>query len=133
MRNLISVLVLIFVVGVVHAATICVPQDQLTIQAGIDVAANGDTVLVDDGIYTGLGNVNINFNGKAITVTSVSGAQVTVIDCEEILDTRGVAFENGETNASVFNGFTIKNGNIQTAGNGGGIICENSSSPTITN
>src|SRR5689334_1044970 len=53
-----------------------VPGDQPTIQAGIAAAANGDTVLVMAGTYY----ENINFNGKAIIVTSEQGAGLTVID-----------------------------------------------------
>ena len=37
------------------AATVHAPEVQPTIQSGIDVAENGDTVLVNDGIYTGAG------------------------------------------------------------------------------
>jgi len=58
------------------SATIHVPADQPTIQAGIDAAANGDTVLVAAGTY----NETINFMGKAITVASVSGPRDTIID-----------------------------------------------------
>jgi hypothetical protein len=109
-----------------YAATIHVPGDQPTIQAGIDAASAGDTVLVADGTYTGIGNKNLDFNGKAITVTSEKGAESTIIDCEG--DGRGVYFHSGETETSVVSGFTITNGFTE---HGGGIRCENSSSPTI--
>ena len=56
--------------------TIHVPADQPTIQAAINAASNGDTVLVAPGTYL----ENINFNGKSITVTSSGGPSVTIID-----------------------------------------------------
>src|SRR5947208_12634307 len=46
-----------------RAATINVPAGQPTIQAAINAASNGDTVLVAPGIYY----ENINFMGKQIT------------------------------------------------------------------
>ena len=121
---------LIAVCSSLNAATIRVPQDQLTIQAGIDAAVNGDIVLVDDGTYTGAGNVNLNFFGKAITVKSVNGVATTIIDCESQNNTRAFRFGSGETSTSVLDGFTIRNGN---APDGGGILILTSSSPTITN
>lgn len=95
---------------IAFAATINVPADNPTIQAGIDAAQNGDTILVDDGVYKGEGNVNIDFKGKQITLKSRNGAQVTIIDCEKQNETRGFIFHNDETIDSVIDGFTIKNG-----------------------
>lgn len=109
------------------AATIRVPADYFTIQAAIDAAVNGDVVIVADGTYTGPGNKNLDFKGKAITVRSQNGAEHSVIDCEG--DGRGFNFHSGEGKNSVVSGFTVKNGRMDRAG---GISCE-SSSPTIAN
>ncbi len=62
------------------AATIHVPGDQPTIQAGIDAAMDGDIVLVADGTWTGVGNRDIDFLGKAITVRSENGPDSCIID-----------------------------------------------------
>ena len=86
------------------ATTIKVPADQPTIQAGINVATTGDVVLVSPGTYT----ENINFKGKAITVESSGGANVTIIDGGQI--TAVVSFVSWEKSASVLSGFTIQNG-----------------------
>jgi hypothetical protein len=99
--------------------TIRAPSDQPTIQAAIDVADIGDTVLVAPGTYA----ENINFRGKAITVTSESSPKDTII---EGLNASSVAvFNSGEGRNSVLNGFTLQKG-------GGGITVEGAS-PTITN
>ncbi|MHC4944233.1 MAG: hypothetical protein ACYTG7_14560 [Planctomycetota bacterium] len=102
--------------------TLNVPADYPSIQAAIDAAADGDTVLVAPGTYF----ENINFFGKAITVTSKEGAASTVIDGNEA--GRVVTFRSGEGPDSVLRGFSITNGRGYR---GGGIICM-SSSPTIT-
>jgi len=93
--------------------------DALTIQGGVNLAASGDIVLVASGTYTGAGNVNVNFGGKAIAVTSESGAYFTVIDCQNTA--QGFIFENGETSSSVLDGFTIRNG---SGVKGGAIYCD---------
>ncbi len=108
--------------------TIRVPSDRPFIQAGIDFAIDGDTVLVAPGTY----RENINFGGKAITVTSESGPQVTIIDGRNVNTV--VILTSGEGRDSVLNGFTLQNGKapFSSGFTGAGIKVQNSS-PTITN
>lgn len=121
---------LVLVMGV-HAATVQVPTDQPTIQAGIDAAAEGDTVLVAPGTYTGEDNRKLDFGGIDRVLVSEQGAFVTVIDCE--LSGRGFWFGSGETAASVVDGFTVRNGrDLSHDPSGGGIYCFRSS-PTLQN
>ena len=101
------------------------------IQEGIDAASDGDTVLVLDGTYTGAGNRDLDFAGKAITVRSANGPDSSTIDCEGALDDlhRGFYFHSGELVDSIVDGFTIINGLVAF---GGGIYCF-FSSPRINN
>jgi len=104
---MVSLLILV-IAGSVQAATINVPGVYPTIQQGIDAARNGDTVLVADGTYRGIGNKDLDFLGKAITLKSENGPEYTIIDCEG--SGRGLLFHSGETSGSVVSGFTIENG-----------------------
>src|SRR5215471_15336020 len=63
-------------ITVTVALPIRVPSDRPTIQSAINDATDGDMVLVAPGTYV----ENVNFGGKAITVTSESGPEVTIID-----------------------------------------------------
>lgn len=114
--SLIALLTIILVPALVHAGTLYVGAGEpyLTIQAAINAAGDGDTVIVRDGTYT----ENIDFKGKPITVRSDRGPQACVI-------LGRVSFQQGEAKDSVISGFTIKEGD------GNGIECW-SSSPTIT-
>jgi hypothetical protein len=91
----------------VGAATIRVPANMPTIQAGINVAANHDTVLVAPGTYAGSGNRDITFNGKAVKLISEAGAASTIIDCGS--SHRGALFDDYESNQALIRGFTFKN------------------------
>ena len=114
-----------FLPAAAQAATLAVPAQYATIQAGVNAAQNGDTVLVADGTYTGPGNVDIDFGGKNITVTSQHGAASTIIDCQGngINSHRGFYLHSGETSA-VISGLTIENGseNGNSDSTGGAIL-----------
>lgn len=107
--------------------TINVPADQPTIQAGISAAVDGDTVMVAPGTYF----ENLNFFGRAITVTSSGGPSVTIVDGGGLAPV--VTFGTNEGVNSVLNGFTLQNGVPSQGFVVGGGIFVYFASPTITN
>ena len=118
----------ILLCGLSSAAVINVPADQTTIQAGINISANGDTVLVQPNTY----NENINFSGRNIVLGSMfltTGDNSYI--SSTIIDGGGtgsvVTFANYETPSAQLTGFTITNGSNMY---GGGIHCDGAS-PTI--
>lgn len=106
--------------------------DHDNIQAAINAAGANDTVLVADGVYTGVGNRDIDFLGKAITVRSENGPANCVVDVggTVVSPHRAFTFQSGEANASILDGLTIRNGYVKGAGGGISVL---SSSPTIAN
>jgi parallel beta-helix repeat protein len=56
-------------------ATIYVPDDYSTIQAAVDAASPGDTIIVRDGTYT----ENIDVNTDNLTIQSENGAEATIV------------------------------------------------------
>jgi len=100
-----------------------------TIQHGIDISANGDTVIAQQGTYI----ENIEFAGKAITVrgsdpNNWETVAATIIDgnCNKTV----VKFVNLENSGSVLSGLTITNGRGEVHSGyyaGGGIFCSGSS------
>ncbi|TFG48391.1 MAG: DUF1565 domain-containing protein, partial [Candidatus Brocadiia bacterium] len=137
-KKLVIALVLVILTIPCAAAVITVKADGTgdypTIQAAIDAAGSGDTVVAADGTYTGTGNCNITFSGKNITVKSQNGPQNCVIDCQNIGGSMGFSFTGGETKAALLDGFTIKNALYASGlGGGNGIYCNDYSSPTISN
>ena len=114
-------------IPIIRHGEIQVPAEYPTIQSAMDVALDGDTVIVANGTYTGYRNKDLDFKGKTITVRSQNGPGNCIIDCEN--DGRGFYFHSGEGERSVVSGFTIRNGRVDF---GAGISCDNSS-PTIEN
>jgi parallel beta-helix repeat protein/predicted outer membrane repeat protein len=109
-----------------------VPADYPTIGAAITSAASGDVIILQPGIYTGSGNVDLNFQHKSITIRSVNPSDpcnvaATIIDCGGSASTphRAFTFSSGETESSVLWGLTIRKGYVN--GNGGAIYCHYSS------
>ncbi len=81
------------------------------IQPAIDMAVDGDSVLLGEGIYTGDGNRDLSFGGKGIVLTKVSPWATTIIDCEaDSLDAhRAFTFEDDEDSTSVLSNVVIRN------------------------
>ncbi len=140
-RTTIAVLILvIFLAGepLAKAENLYVPDDYETIQQAIMASNDGDTVIIEEGIYFEL----INFMGKNITVTSEdpddSGVvSDTIINGDD--DGTVVTFNSGEGRGAVLIGLTISGGygtyntavpDAQSIYWGAGIYCVNSS-PTI--
>ncbi|MCD4655209.1 right-handed parallel beta-helix repeat-containing protein [bacterium] len=63
-------------------ALVRVPEDQPTIQDGIDAALHEGTVLVANGIYSGPGNRDLDLNDKKLTITSTGGPDQCIIQVD---------------------------------------------------
>lgn len=131
-----SIVLPLLIITSANATTRLVPSQFATIQAGIDAAAVGDTVLVAPGTYTGVGNRDINFNGKDVVLLSESGPEVTIIDADAGTGNwhRVFMLFSGETAAARIDGFTITGGSLPgpaSSSPGAGVFCLNGS-PTIT-
>jgi len=96
-----------------------VPTEYATIQEAVDESSDGDEIVVAPGTYTGSSPYEVvNMDGKAVTLRSSNGPEVTIIDGEYAR--RGI-YSN--SNGTVIQGFTITNGFASSNG-GGGIICQ---------
>lgn len=127
----ITIVILIIVMGLVpgnsDAEEIRVPQDFGTIQEAIDIALDGDTILVDDGVYTGPGNTNIDPLSKEITIQSAHGNENCIISgsgTDRLFNIHMV-----EDRFTIIRGFTLRDG--YSSDYGGGIYIDGAS-PWIT-
>jgi hypothetical protein len=102
-----------------------VPSECPNIQAGVDSAANGDTVLVAPGTYSGEGNHFVSWGEYNLVLTSEAGAENTTIDCGG--DDYAMIVGTGKDSTTVISGFTITNG----GGLNGGALKVSHASPII--
>jgi len=103
-----------------------------TIQDAVDDAWDGDTIELADGRYHGAGNRDIDLLGKAITLRSLSlRADACTIDCQGGGEDphRAFHFHWGEEPSTRVEHLTILHGYARF--DGGGILCEKQSSPTL--
>jgi hypothetical protein len=95
-----------------------------TIGRAVELAGDGDTIVVADGTYENAGDPHepvLDFHGKAITVRSRNGPQNCILAGGDYV----VDFHSGEERTAVVAGFTVTGGDP-----GGGIRCDHAS-PTI--
>ncbi|NLF62496.1 MAG: hypothetical protein GX574_15255, partial [Lentisphaerae bacterium] len=83
-----------------------------SIQAAIDAAEDGDTILVADGTYSPIASAN-----KAIIIRSVNGAEKTIIDGGGVERCATLDDDNSER-MTALEGFTLQNGYAEEDGGG---------------
>jgi len=100
-----------------------------TIQSAIQASSTGDIVELANGVFSGSGNRDITFQGKAITVRSQNGAANCRLEVGASPNDEhcGFRFITGEQSTSLLRGITISGGNFA----GGGISIQGGASPTI--
>jgi len=103
---------LLLLTGIAPAADRHVPSLYPTIQAAINASSNGDSVVIEPGVYT----ENINLNGKNITIKPFNNNFDTIIDGNQAGPV--VTFSGNETANCIVRNLIIRNGK---AAQGGGI------------
>jgi len=123
-KRILIIITLLLLATISYGTILNVPEEYDDIQAGIDAAENGDTVLVRPGTYY----ESINFQSKSIMVASlmlmsgdVDYRNSTIIDGSD--ETPCVWIEGVERNDAFVYGFTIQHG---LNAFGGGIHCSES-------
>ena len=134
-HRLYKIIIALTIVSQGFAEVLVVPKNYATIQGGLDAAQEGDTVIVDEGVY----NENIDYYGKNIVLASkfleTGNPQFianTVIKGSNKGEKRSgsvVTFSGREDSTAALIGFTITKGRASI---GGGIYC-NLANPRLHN
>jgi parallel beta-helix repeat protein len=133
-KSIFGILAVLFGVATVPAATLHVPSEYPTIQAGVDAAQAGDTVLVAPGVYDDVTHTpGGGDTTKCVVVMKSditlmgSGPGQTIIDAQLL----GRGIHCSGVTGSVIRDLTIRNAFAQVYG--AAIFCTDGSSPTIDN
>lgn len=78
------------------------------VQKAVNMAINGDLIVLHDGTYRGIGNRGINFGGRSVVVRSLRGPNGCIIDAENANEST-FFFASGEPTSAGIRGLTLKN------------------------
>ncbi len=110
------------VAGLGVAATIHIPADYPTIQAGINAASSGDVIVIAPGVYSGSGNTNLLVDGKSLTITGETAPTECVIRCSG--NVRGFIIRNCGTAVVVLKGLQVSDSYLLNQSGGAMIITD---------
>jgi hypothetical protein len=120
--------------------------DAATIQDALQVAESGDVIELLDGVFTGRGNEEIDFLGKAVTLRSQSGNpdRCSIKILRTVFRRRAFVFQSGEDSLTVVRGIKVLDGtggywpgpgrtmlSASSAAYGGALICRAGASPLL--
>lgn len=112
-------LFLLFSAPPLYGGTVLVRPDGTgdfpTIQAAIDWVAQGDTIALTEGVFTGIGNRDLDTRGRLVCIRGrrLDPTQC-VLDCQGL--GRGFNIHSGEGAYTSIQGLTILNGYSSTGG-----------------
>jgi len=132
MKSFLSfIIVLVGILPLLSQQTKLVPQDFSTIQSALNASQSGDVVLVSPGVY--YENIIWYSSKDGVEMKSTDGAANTIIDAN--LVGRALHFD-GEQNidkTTIIDGFTLRNGFINSDFAYGAGVFVDEASPTLRN